>query len=681
MMIKTNAHLKNSRQGERNLAMRSKALAVAFLLVVFVAAAHAQSAPVVVSGDQRFHFTQKPGPDAVGLNVVEQYDFSRSYRSATDELGKPYHGESARPLPTLIWYPARKSGGKPMTAGGYGEPLVQLELFGPGSTIDVSAGLQPYNGTDPYPNPLIATRYGHEQQSISVPFSLGSYRLTAGHITASGTVTAAGTDGIVNAAACGTIPTPAWCAGADIGAWVNAAVASLRGIGEVYIPAGNYSQKTTMVVPRSIKLHGASGLATHITFMPTTGWALIASDGLGAGNYPEGAIEDLWLQGPGSTTPTGGIYVGGSDSSSGAPSTIFSPSGNYGDHFNINRVRVGGNSTGFGTGVQWGNNAWSDTIFESAIVANGVGMYMPTTITNTGERISIISSSIQNNINQGLLIGSDGDGVDFHLVNDSFDFNGDAPPYNWQIQNGTTAGGVGGATVEMTGCYITGAQMYIQNYGTMTIFGSTFLGGANSGALGYLIDNEFAGLTVMGGYLQNNGSGQFNNPAGVPSTWISVTPTGFLNNALITLDRATGISTIGSIGVRDNNYQSSQYQGSIACETNYAATNLSTVGSATNTNLKCLPANAIIDAVVYRITSAIATATSFTIGDSSTANRFCTTQSTVTAGTTGICFAQAGSSAERQATAAPVRVTANTTPASGAIRLIVYFHTWTPPNS
>jgi hypothetical protein len=185
----------------------------------------------------------------------------------------------------------------------------------------------------------------------------------------------------------------------------------------------------------------------------------------------------------------------------------------------------------------------------------------------------------------------------------------------------------------------------------------------------------------MGGYLQYNGSGQFNNPAGVPSTWISVTPTGFLNNALITLDRATGISTIGSIGVRDNNYQSSQYQGSSACETNYAATNLSTVGSATNTSLKCLPANAIIDAVVYRITSAITTATSFTIGDSSTANRFCTTQGTVTAGTTGICFAQAGSSAERQATAAPVRVTANTTPASGAIRLIVYFHTWTPPNS
>ena len=62
-------------------------LVVAFLLIAPVIAAHAQSAPVVVSGDQRFHFTEKPGPEAVGLKVVEQYDFSRSYRSVTDELG------------------------------------------------------------------------------------------------------------------------------------------------------------------------------------------------------------------------------------------------------------------------------------------------------------------------------------------------------------------------------------------------------------------------------------------------------------------------------------------------------------------------------------------------------------------------------------------------------------------
>lgn len=110
--------------------MRSRILAIAFLLTALVAAAHAQTAPVVASGDQRFHFTEKPGPDAVGLKVVDQYDFSRSYRSAIDELGKPYRGERARPLQTLIWYPAQKSSGKPMTVGDYGDLLATETTFG-----------------------------------------------------------------------------------------------------------------------------------------------------------------------------------------------------------------------------------------------------------------------------------------------------------------------------------------------------------------------------------------------------------------------------------------------------------------------------------------------------------------------------------------------------------------------
>src|ERR1700693_2645024 len=90
MIVKTNPHLEYSLQEEQRRAMPSKVLLVAFLLIAPVIAAHAQSARVVLSGDQRFHFTEKPGPDAVGVKVVEQYDFSRGYRPVTDELGKPY---------------------------------------------------------------------------------------------------------------------------------------------------------------------------------------------------------------------------------------------------------------------------------------------------------------------------------------------------------------------------------------------------------------------------------------------------------------------------------------------------------------------------------------------------------------------------------------------------------------
>ena len=130
MIVTTNPHLEHSLQKEQILAMRSKVLGVAFLLIAFVAVAHAQSAPVVASGDQHFHFAERSGPDAVGLKVVEQYDFSRSYRSLTDELGKPYQEERARPLQTLIWYPAQKSSGKPMTVGDYGDLLATETSFG-----------------------------------------------------------------------------------------------------------------------------------------------------------------------------------------------------------------------------------------------------------------------------------------------------------------------------------------------------------------------------------------------------------------------------------------------------------------------------------------------------------------------------------------------------------------------
>jgi dienelactone hydrolase len=115
---------------KRGRAMRSRVLIVTFLLIANVVAAHAQNAPAVASAEQRFRFTEKPGPDAVGLKVVEQYDFSRIYRSVTDDLGKPYQGERARPLQTLIWYPAQKSTVKPMTVGDYGELLATETTFG-----------------------------------------------------------------------------------------------------------------------------------------------------------------------------------------------------------------------------------------------------------------------------------------------------------------------------------------------------------------------------------------------------------------------------------------------------------------------------------------------------------------------------------------------------------------------
>lgn len=55
-----------------------------------------------------FRFLQQPGPFDVGLRVVQQYDIARSF------------GDGARPLQTLVWYPAtRGDSGKAMRYGDY----------------------------------------------------------------------------------------------------------------------------------------------------------------------------------------------------------------------------------------------------------------------------------------------------------------------------------------------------------------------------------------------------------------------------------------------------------------------------------------------------------------------------------------------------------------------------------
>jgi hypothetical protein len=138
-----------------------------------------------------------------------------------------------------------------------------------------------------------------------------------------------------------------------------------------------------------------------------------------------------------------------------------------------------------------------------------------------------------------------------------------------------------------------------------------------------------------------------------------------------------GLIVNGPVSFADGgNFGSAQVGGASACEANFGITTLS--GASTNTSLSCLPANSIIDAVVYRVTTTITTATSFTIGDSGSATRYCGTQSTLTAGTTGVCLA-AGYYLNTGALA--VKITPSTSPGAGAIRLIVYYHTWTPPQS
>ncbi len=94
------------------------------LAIALTAAGHAraQTSPY-------FHFTEQPGAHAVGLKVVQQYDYTRTFHGPTDALGKPYTGERARPIQTLIWYPAEPSHAPKMTVADYSNLLASETDF------------------------------------------------------------------------------------------------------------------------------------------------------------------------------------------------------------------------------------------------------------------------------------------------------------------------------------------------------------------------------------------------------------------------------------------------------------------------------------------------------------------------------------------------------------------------
>jgi pimeloyl-ACP methyl ester carboxylesterase len=106
-----------------------------FLLLISLTSTTAFPGQVAI-----FHFVEKPGPYSVGLKVVHQYDYSRIFRESVDDLGKPYLEERARPLQTLIWYPAVPGGGKPMTVGDYVRLLATETSFDKPNSGDVFKG-------------------------------------------------------------------------------------------------------------------------------------------------------------------------------------------------------------------------------------------------------------------------------------------------------------------------------------------------------------------------------------------------------------------------------------------------------------------------------------------------------------------------------------------------------------
>ena len=99
--------------------MRNCTRGALLLLLVFVGFAFASVKAAPAESSDHFTFAPKPGPYPVGFRVVFQYDYTRTFQEAVDLFGKPNAGELARPVQTLIWYPAQKSDNPPIVFGDY----------------------------------------------------------------------------------------------------------------------------------------------------------------------------------------------------------------------------------------------------------------------------------------------------------------------------------------------------------------------------------------------------------------------------------------------------------------------------------------------------------------------------------------------------------------------------------
>jgi hypothetical protein len=116
---------------------------------------------------------------------------------------------------------------------------------------------------------------------------------------------------------------------------------------------------------------------------------------------------------------------------------------------------------------------------------------------------------------------------------------------------------------------------------------------------------------------------------------------------------------------------------------------LSTSGTTTDSTANMLPANAIIEAVVARVTQTITTATDWKLGDSVQAARFLAAQSgsQLTAGATAVGLAHADPTVASsalgpvQTSAAKLRVTTTGTPGAGKIRIAVFYRSFVAPTS
>lgn len=146
--------------------------------------------------------------------------------------------------------------------------------------------------------------------------------------------------------------------------------------------------------------------------------------------------------------------------------------------------------------------------------------------------------------------------------------------------------------------------------------------------------------------------------------------------------RASISSTENTVDLNDTANSARWVTGSIS-----ELITLSTSGSTTDSSADMLPADSLINGVACRVTTTITTATDWSVGDATTAARFSSANSTLTANTTsvGLNHLKGGTTTDAagptQTSAGKLRITTTGTPGAGAVRCTVFYEQWIAPTS
>ncbi len=243
--------------------------------------------------------------------------------------------------------------------------------------------------------------------------------------------------------------------------------------GDLLVPIGSFRITSPILKNRNQGIVGLGSKASILLCQNTTEPCIIAADTTGGpNNYAGSNIKNLGLQGPGSGI---GILIGGD------PANVLIANTAFGDSVDLVDLRI----TGFGYGVEWGNNAYINKIERCLIFGNVSGLYVPSGLSNSGEAISVTDSTIFNNSNYAI---EDHDNFEWFVRGSSLDYNAWGAVLFY------------GATVHISNCHFDqeGATIVSQpyGYGYLSIKDSTILIQATTGSDQYILSTWPQSLIV-----------------------------------------------------------------------------------------------------------------------------------------------------------------------------------------